>query len=92
LSVIGIQSAPDSDNIQSRENLPAPEFCRYRNPAPADQIPAGISADSGQVDRIWTDPVLIRPDLAKTVGIRLLIRPDLAKAGGIRPDLDGSGY
>jgi hypothetical protein len=77
LSIIGIRSAPESDNISRRKHagagiLPVQEsggrnFFRYRNPAPADNSGRDIAG--------------FRPS-----------RSDLAKTAGIRPDLDGSGY
>jgi hypothetical protein len=110
LSVIGIQSAPESDNIQSPETcrrrnqatgiLPVPESGTGRpnsgrniggfRPSRSDLDGSGIDpAGSGQNGR---DPAIDPAgsgqsgrDPAGSGRIRLLIRPDLAKTAGIRP-------
>jgi hypothetical protein len=103
LSVIGIQLAPESDNIQS------PETCRRRNQAtgilPVQESGGRNSAVTGIRHRQTKFRPGYRRIPAKQVGsgqnsrdpagsgrIRLLIRPDLAKMAKIRPDLDGSGH
>jgi hypothetical protein len=77
LSVVGIQSAPESDNIWS------PETCRRLNQAteimPVPE-PGGRNPDR---------QTKFRPGSGR---IRQLIHPDLAKTARIRPNLDGSGH
>jgi hypothetical protein len=86
LSVIGIKSAPESDNFQS------PETCRRRNQVteilPVQESGGRNSVGTGIRHRQTKFQPGYRRIPAKTVvsgRTRVLIRPDLVKTAGIRP-------
>jgi hypothetical protein len=86
LSIVGIQSAPESDNIRS------PEFCRRRNPV-AGILPAPESGGRNSAGAGFRRPELCRrriPSPADQIpaGSGLI----LTDPAIIRPDLHGSGH